>query len=180
MVGCHVSTNFLPFFPSHLPHNSYKALGLLTDIPLPKSASSHAKPTVYDSVDDIEAGPKITGYGQIIRDAEGNIIDVIIPDDEEQNEDEDEMDVEGGVSGAKGKGKRIEAKTEVVKGEHNDPLLSFSACFTKEHPRFRSCKGREGGSLKKFMVLGSEHRRAGSPFGFIYSTLEALFQCFAL
>ena len=85
-------------------------MGLLTSIPLSQSATaSSSKPSSLPLKD----ADLISGFGRIVRDAEGNVIDVILPEDDEQanaaeSEDEDELDTEG---------KTVPAKTEVVKSE---------------------------------------------------------------
>jgi nucleolar protein 16 len=92
------------------PHLSYEALGLLTSIPLSQSATaSSSKP----SSQPLKDADLISGFGRIVRDAEGNVIDVILPEDDEEaaaedSEDEDELDVGGKI---------VPAKTEVVKSE---------------------------------------------------------------
>lgn len=90
--------------------SSYEALGLLSGIPVNVKAPVAAEPEA-----DPEAGPKVTGYGQIVRDAEGNIIDVIIPEDDEEDAEGVEEEEEPK------KLKKVEAKTKVAKGKHRHP-----------------------------------------------------------
>jgi bifunctional N-acetylglucosamine-1-phosphate-uridyltransferase/glucosamine-1-phosphate-acetyltransferase GlmU-like protein len=56
----------------------------------------------------------VVGYGRIVRDEEGNVIDIILPEEEEGaqvgQEQEDEEEEETGV-------KVVEAKTDVVRCE---------------------------------------------------------------
>lgn len=66
---------------------SYAALGLLPNIPLPSqsgSRSHRAKLQVGE-----EGGVK-GAYGRIVRDDEGNVVDIIIGGDEEASHDSDE------------------------------------------------------------------------------------------
>ncbi|ODO07619.1 nucleolar protein 16 [Cryptococcus wingfieldii CBS 7118] len=95
---------------------NYAALGLLPSIPIPQQASSRSHrvqlPEVPESAqDEEEAGPVKVGFGKIIRDEEGNVIDIIIEGEEEeeaQKKAEEEMEVDE-------KSKKVEAKTEVVR-----------------------------------------------------------------
>jgi len=106
-------SNPLAFIWYLSPRLSYEALGLLTSIPLSQSATaSSSKP----SSQPLKDADLISGFGRIVRDAEGNVIDVILPEDDEEaaaddSEDEDELDAEGRV---------VPAKTEVVKSESQD------------------------------------------------------------
>lgn len=89
---------------------------MLSGIPVNvKASSSSAAAVAEQEAANAEAGPKVTGYGQIIRDAEGNIIDVIIPED-----DDDGANVGGEADGDEEEApvvKKVEAKTKVAKGE---------------------------------------------------------------
>ena len=86
-------------------------MGLLTSIPLSQSATASSSKISSQPLKDTDL---ISGFGRIVRDAEGNVIDVILPEDDEEaaaDEDEDELDAEGRV---------VPAKTEVVKSESQD------------------------------------------------------------
>nr|ODO02681.1 nucleolar protein 16 [Cryptococcus depauperatus CBS 7855] len=91
---------------------NYAALGLLPKIPIPQAASSSrsqrvALPSIPLDAQPEEGAPKV-GFGRIIRDEEGNVVDIIIDEDPKvagaAASDIDE-DVEA----------RVEAKTEVVR-----------------------------------------------------------------
>ena len=91
---------------------SYAALGLLPSIPLPQggsngssSRSHRAKLPVFPGAD--EEIP-VVGYGRIVRDEEGNVIDIILPEDDEDQEDVDQEEEEM---------KTVEARTDVVRCE---------------------------------------------------------------
>ncbi|WWC90907.1 uncharacterized protein L201_005845 [Kwoniella dendrophila CBS 6074] len=108
---------------------NYAALGLLPSIPIPNQASSSRSqrvklPIVPSSGIDIDeedeqVQPKV-GFGRIIRDEEGNVIDIIIDEDEEQ-----EAVVEGKEQGNnsrnipfeadQGEKPQVVGKTEVVR-----------------------------------------------------------------
>lgn len=71
-----------------------------------------------------EIAPKVS-YGRIVRDEQGNVIDIILEEDEQVQEDQ-----EGGVKGALNPEKEyepeaVEAKTDVVRCE--SPSLSLPA-----------------------------------------------------
>ena len=88
-------------------------MGLLTSIPLSQSATASSSKTSSQPLKDADL---ISGFGRIVRDAEGNVTDVILPEDDEEaaaedSEDEDELDAEGRI---------VPAKTEVVKSELQD------------------------------------------------------------
>ncbi|KAI9633332.1 ribosomal large subunit biogenesis-related protein [Dioszegia hungarica] len=117
---------------------NYAALGLLPNIPLPPRSSSrsykaslpflppHLRPTTGAGAgsafaDEPEtsasaAPPKSrAGYGRIVRDEEGNVIDIIIdqePEHEVQPEGETGMEVEDEEEGGE---RRVEGKTDVVR-----------------------------------------------------------------
>jgi nucleolar protein 16 len=85
-------------------------LGLLTSIPLSQSATASSSKSASQPLKDADL---ISGFGRIVRDAEGNVIDVILPEDDEEadaaeSEEEDELDAQGKV---------VPAKTEVVKSK---------------------------------------------------------------
>lgn len=107
---------------------SYAALGLLPSIPVSQGASSSRSQRVklpfLPSSGDADEGdedeiPKsaVVGYGRIIRDEEGNVIDIILPED-----DETEPVSNAGKSGLVEhdeveKERKVEAKTDVVRCE---------------------------------------------------------------
>ena len=117
---------------------SYAALGLLPNIPLPSKSSSrshkaslpflppHLRPAAEadEELEDAqaEARPKV-GFGRIIRDADGNVVDIIIDEEPEAADagaSGEGMDVEDdgheeGDEGDEGIVKRVEGKTDVVR-----------------------------------------------------------------
>ena len=48
----------------------------------------------------------VSGYGQIVRDAEGNIVDIILPEEPEDEEKDEDKEVP-----------KVEAKTDIAKSE---------------------------------------------------------------
>jgi nucleolar protein 16 len=111
--------------------NSYAALGLLPSIPLPTGASSSTThrapinlPPSSSTSNEEEVTPKVS-YGRIIRDDQGNVIDIIL--DEEENQDQgmrDGQEVEGALNPAKEwVPERVEAKTDVVRCESFYPSI---------------------------------------------------------
>lgn len=112
-------------------NDSYAALGLLTSIPLPTTASSsrshRAQITLPPSgpgseAVDVDHEMEVTSkmsYGRIVRDEQGNVIDIIL--------DEEEDDLEETDAGKKDGGRRalnpekdyepeaVQAKTDVVR-----------------------------------------------------------------
>ena len=108
--------------------DSYAELGLLPSIPLPTGASSSKShkaaislPPTSTSNSASNPGEEITpkvSYGRIIRDEDGNVIDIIL-------DDEDEDEGEAGAVEQEGRGalnpkeeyvpERVEAKTDVVR-----------------------------------------------------------------
>jgi nucleolar protein 16 len=119
---------------------SYAALGLLPSIPLPKGPSSsrshranlpflppHLRGAAaafeesgdadVDAEAHAEAAPKV-GFGRIIRDEEGNVVDIII-DEEPEQDDEQEEEVQR---------EPVLAKTDVVKCEW-DRVETDRFCF---------------------------------------------------
>lgn len=94
----------------HLNLHSYAALGLLPSIPVPKGASTSRSQRVKlpEVPAEIEAENVKVGFGRIIRDEEGNVIDIIIDEDEQKQGEQIEVDVEKEMG-------PVEAKTEVVK-----------------------------------------------------------------
>jgi nucleolar protein 16 len=118
--------------------NSYAALGLLPSIPLPNGASSssshraalHLPAKQKAKVqEEEEVAPKVS-YGRIIRDDEGNVVDIILDDDEEDQK----MGEGEGEGGAEQEGREalnpeedyvpepVQAKTDVVRCKY---LCSF-------------------------------------------------------
>ena len=107
---------------------SYAALGLLPSIPVSQGASSSRSQRVklpfLPSSGDADEGDEdeiptsaVVGYGRIIRDEEGNVIDIILPED-----DETEPVSNAGKSGLAEhdeveKERKVEAKTDVVRCE---------------------------------------------------------------
>jgi nucleolar protein 16 len=94
---------------------SYEALGLLTSIPL----SSNLNPLPAKASTKQLSENLISGYGRIVRDEDGNVVDVILPEDEEgaskSNEAEEDSDMEE-------EQRTVQGKTEVVKSV--SPLIS--------------------------------------------------------
>ncbi|WWC93574.1 nucleolar protein 16 [Kwoniella sp. B9012] len=107
---------------------NYAALGLLPSIPIPSSASSsrsqRVKLPIVPAAEE-EAQPKV-GFGRIIRDEEGNVIDIII------DEDEEVQDQEGNVPFEEDEGERekVQGKTEVVRQLE---ALSSTSAPVKRH-----------------------------------------------
>jgi nucleolar protein 16 len=107
---------------------SYAALGLLPSIPLPTGASSsttHRAPInlpssssgVNSEGGNEEVTPKVS-YGRIIRDDQGNVIDIILDDEESEGMKDGEGEVEGALNPAKEwVPEKVEAKTDVVRCE---------------------------------------------------------------
>ncbi|KAE8540252.1 nucleolar protein 16 [Cryptococcus gattii VGV] len=104
---------------------NYAALGLLPSIPVPKGASTSRSQRVKlpEVPADIEAENVKVGFGRIIRDEEGNVIDIIIDEDEQEQEEQIEVDEEKEMG-------PVEAKTEVVKRLEE---LAASAAPVKRH-----------------------------------------------
>jgi nucleolar protein 16 len=107
---------------------SYAALGLLPSIPLPTGASSsttHRAPINLPSSSSSsglnseggneEVTPKVS-YGRIIRDDQGNVIDIILDEEEDQGAKDGGEEVEGALNPAKEwVPEKVEAKTDVVR-----------------------------------------------------------------
>ncbi|KAK1926934.1 ribosomal large subunit biogenesis-related protein [Papiliotrema laurentii] len=116
---------------------NYAALGLLPSIPLPQGPSSSrshraklpflpGQPAAGDDDDDEALKGAIVGYGRIIRDDEGNVIDIILPEDEAGAQGGEEQD-----AGSETEEPRVvEAKTEVVKSLE---ALAATAAPVKRH-----------------------------------------------
>jgi nucleolar protein 16 len=120
---------------------SYAALGLLPSIPLPTGASSSTThrapinlPSSSSTGNEDEVTPKVS-YGRIIRDDQGNVIDIILDEEEDQGGKDGEGEVEGALNPVKEwVPEKVEAKTDVVRCESFllfpprlilDPLLSY-------------------------------------------------------
>ncbi|WVQ85708.1 nucleolar protein 16 [Cryptococcus sp. DSM 104549] len=92
---------------------NYAALGLLPSIPIPQEASSSRSQRVQlpqvPAEDSLE-GVKV-GFGRIIRDEEGNVVDIVIDEDEEAEKEDEEMVEEA----EEREFVPVEAKTEVVR-----------------------------------------------------------------
>lgn len=78
-------------------------MGLLSQIPL-ASRGSKGKGTAGDEEDLPES--LVSGYGQIIRDAEGNVIDIILPEEPQEEEDDEDKVIP-----------KVEAKTAIAKSK---------------------------------------------------------------
>jgi hypothetical protein len=106
---------------------SYAALGLLPSIPLPNGASSSRthrtalslpskKSQAQAQSQGEEAAPKVS-YGRIIRDDAGNVVDIILDEEDEEAEEKDEgreaLNPEEEYVPAP-----VEAKTDVVRCEY--------------------------------------------------------------
>jgi len=70
---------------------------------------------------DIDGGeaavPKVTTFGRIIRDEDGNVIDIIIDEPEDKDEEEEQGRWKPLNEAEDKEVETVEAKTEVVKGE---------------------------------------------------------------
>ncbi|EJT51510.1 ribosomal large subunit biogenesis-related protein [Trichosporon asahii var. asahii CBS 2479] len=65
---------------------NYAALGLLPSIPLPENANAKVQlPT-----QSLPEGAPSIGFGRIVRDEEGNVIDIIIDGEEDEKEEKEE------------------------------------------------------------------------------------------
>jgi len=104
---------------------SYAALGLLPSIPLPTGASSstthrapiNLPPSSTSAGNEEEVTPKVS-YGRIIRDDQGNVIDIILDEEEDQGVKDSGEEVEGALNPVKEwVPERVEAKTDVVRCE---------------------------------------------------------------
>jgi len=129
---------------------SYAALGLLPSIPLPSgpsSSRSHRAKLPFlpgqpaEQTEEEMLKSAVVGYGRIVRDEEGNVIDIILPEDDEvvagesaeQVPEEDEAE----------EVKHVEAKTDVVRCE-----WFFS--FFHENPRQVASDMLRGASCARF------------------------------
>ncbi|KIR36712.1 nucleolar protein 16 [Cryptococcus deuterogattii MMRL2647] len=104
---------------------NYAALGLLPSIPVPKGASTSRSQRVKlpEVPAEVEAENVKVGFGRIIRDEEGNVINIIIDEDEQEQEEQIKVHEEKEIG-------LIEAKTEVVKRLEE---LAASAAPVKRH-----------------------------------------------
>lgn len=102
---------------------NYAALGLLPSIPLPNSRQLPA-PRKADSLAAEEAALKPVGFGRIIRDEDGNVIDIILPDDDDEDEEEQEDEDEVKEFAP------VEAKTDIVRELE---IISATAAPVKRH-----------------------------------------------
>ncbi|KAK8854955.1 nucleolar protein 16 [Kwoniella newhampshirensis] len=91
---------------------NYAALGLLPSIPVPKGASSSRSQRVklpqVPAANELE-GVKV-GFGRIIRDEEGNVVDIVIDEEEQEEKEDEEMFNDEEYEPAV-----VEGKTEVVR-----------------------------------------------------------------
>lgn len=105
---------------------NYEALGLLTSIPLDQSSNSTSKQSIKEAEENL-----ISGYGRIVRDAKGNVVDVILPEDDNEQEAGKEGETVGEDSDEEEKEVAlVPAKTEVVKTLE---ILSSTATPVKRH-----------------------------------------------
>jgi nucleolar protein 16 len=88
---------------AHLIFCSYEALGLLASVPLVRKGDK-GKGAAGDEDDLPES--LVSGYGQIVRDADGNVIDIILPEEPEEEEEDSDREVP-----------KVEAKTDIAKSE---------------------------------------------------------------
>ncbi|WVR07347.1 nucleolar protein 16 [Kwoniella sp. DSM 27419] len=93
---------------------NYAALGLLPSIPIPQTASSSRSQRVKlpQVPDEVEEAPKV-GFGRIIRDEEGNVVDIII--DEEDDEQAGDEPSHQAFQDDEEEYAPVEGKTEVVR-----------------------------------------------------------------
>jgi nucleolar protein 16 len=59
----------------------------------------------------------ISGFGKIVRDEKGNVVDIILPEDDDQETQEAEVDEDEDEENAANPIKPVQAKTEVVKSK---------------------------------------------------------------
>ncbi|OCF30661.1 nucleolar protein 16 [Kwoniella heveanensis CBS 569] len=99
---------------------NYAALGLLPNIPIPQTASSSRSQRVKlpQVPAEVESAPKV-GFGRIIRDEEGNVIDIVIDEEPEQAGAEagKETEKEGDAPFVHDEAERapVQGKTDVVR-----------------------------------------------------------------
>jgi bifunctional N-acetylglucosamine-1-phosphate-uridyltransferase/glucosamine-1-phosphate-acetyltransferase GlmU-like protein len=88
-------------------------LGLLSQVPLAKGLNKGKGAAEEEDLSDL-----VSGYGQIIRDAEGNVIDIILPEEPQEEDDDEEKELP-----------KVEAKTAIAKSEYCARLrLSVAHC----------------------------------------------------
>lgn len=110
---------------------SYEALGLLTSIPLDQSSNSTSKQSIKEAEENL-----ISGYGRIVRDAKGNVVDVILPEDDNEEEAGKEGETVGEDSDEEEKEVApVPAKTDVVKSRYSNLLCHLSQSPLRSSPR---------------------------------------------
>ncbi|KAL7421229.1 Nucleolar protein 16 [Cryptotrichosporon argae] len=127
---------------------NYKALGLLPSLPVPKAASQKQKlPFVPDALTDATFGepaassssaaaaaaapPKPAAkFGRIIRDADGNVVDIIIDGEEDDEAEAAEAIEVDAVEDDEEEARIVEAKTDVVRKLE---AISSTAAPVKRH-----------------------------------------------
>ncbi|WVQ99834.1 nucleolar protein 16 [Kwoniella sp. CBS 9459] len=118
---------------------NYAALGLLPKIPIPQTASSSRSQRVkLPAVPaEVEEAPKV-GFGRIIRDEEGNVIDIVIDEEPEEAQAEAGQDQEGDVPFAHDEAERapVQGKTDVVRkleqlASTSEPVMRHSSTSEK-------------------------------------------------
>lgn len=82
--------------------SSYEALGLLSQVPLAKGLNKGKGAAEEEDLSDL-----VSGYGQIIRDAEGNVIDIILPEEPQEEDDDEDKELP-----------KVEAKTAIAKSQY--------------------------------------------------------------
>ncbi|KAI5454764.1 Nucleolar protein 16 [Naganishia albida] len=97
---------------------NYEALGLLSQIPLAKGLNKGKAAEEEEDLSEL-----VSGYGQIIRDAEGNVIDIILPEEPQGAEEEDE---EKEVPKVEAK-TAIAKKLEVISATTNKPVIRHTS-----------------------------------------------------
>ncbi|ORX38708.1 ribosome biogenesis protein Nop16 [Kockovaella imperatae] len=120
---------------------NYKALGLLPSLPLPTASGSRSYRTrltlppgaigsASGPVDNVNGlgGAVFSGFGQIIRDEEGNVVDIIIPEEQEQDQTPPEQEADDAEEGEERN--RVEAQTDVVRSLEQ---LAASSVPVKRH-----------------------------------------------
>jgi len=115
--------------------DSYAELGLLPSIPLPTGASSSKSHKAALSLPhtstsnstsnpgEEEITPKVS-YGRIIRDEDGNVIDIILDDEDEEETGAVEQEGRGALNPKEEYvPERVEAKTDVVRCKSKSQFL---------------------------------------------------------
>lgn len=77
-------------------------MGLLSQIPLVSKGSKGKGAAGEEELPE----SLVSGYGQIIRDAEGNVIDIILPEEPQEEEDDEDKEIP-----------KVEAKTAIAKSK---------------------------------------------------------------